>query len=456
MKKIIALMLAILVVASLVACGNTTPSTNAPTNKPTTNPTTAPTQTPTEPADPNGAMSYAEFVATEDGMPVTVEFYVQGFQGWWDGAICLYGQTTEGGYFAYKAACSEEDAAKISVGTKVRVVGEKTTYQSLIEVVNATVEVLTDAEPWIADVTDVTAFLGKEEMAAHMNKKVSLKGMTLAAVEYRNGEPGDDIYVTLSKDGVEYSFCVEVYLTGVETDVYKAFETLQIGDVVDVEGFLYYYADAINPHITAIGAAKSAHQQFVETEDGMPVTVEFYVQGFQGWWDGAICLYGQTAEGGYFAYKAACSEEDAAKISVGTKVRVAGEKTTYQGLIEVVNGTVEVLADAEPWIAEVTDVTAFLGQEEMAAHMNKKVSFKGMTVVKIEYRNGEPGDDIYVTLSKDGVEYSFCVEVYLTGVETDVYKAFATLQAGDVVDVEGFLYYYADAINPHITAITKI
>jgi hypothetical protein len=75
--------------------------------------------------------------------------------------------------------------------------------------------------------------------------------------------------------------------------------------------------------------------------------------------------------------------------------------------------------------------------------------------VAINYKNGEPGDDIYVTLSKDGVNYEFCVERYLTGPETEVYMAFAQLVAGDVVDVEGFLYYYADAINPHIISVKK-
>jgi hypothetical protein len=80
------------------------------------------------------------------------------------------------------------------------------------------------------------------------------------------------------------------------------------------------------------------------------------------------------------------------------------------------------------------------------------VKFKDMTVVSIEYKNGEPGDDIYVTFSKNGAEYSFCVERYLTGPDTDVYKAVGNLKAGDVVDVEGFLYWY-EGVNTHITAI---
>ena len=75
-----------------------------------------------------------------------------------------------------------------------------------------------------------------------------------------------------------------------------------------------------------------------------------------------------------------------------------------------------------------------------------------MTVVSIEYKNGEPGDDIYVTLSKNDTNYSFCVERYLTGPDTDVYKAVGALKAGDIIDVEGFLYWY-EGVNTHITAV---
>ena len=75
-----------------------------------------------------------------------------------------------------------------------------------------------------------------------------------------------------------------------------------------------------------------------------------------------------------------------------------------------------------------------------------------MTVENISFKNDQPGDDIYVTLSKDGVNYEFCVEFYLTGTETEVYQTVSALEQGDVVDVEGFLYWY-EGPNTHITAI---
>ena len=149
----------------------------------------------------------------------------------------------------------------------------------------------------------------------------------------------------------------------------------------------------------------------------------------------------------------ACSEEDAAKLTKGTKIKVTGYKTAWEGEVEVMDGKFEF--GEGTWIAEATDVTALLGTDELIKHQNKFVSFKGMTIESITYKNDAPGDDIYVNVTKDGNTYSFCVERYLTDPETDVYKAFADLKAGDVVDIEGFLYWY-QGVNTHITAVSKI
>ena len=96
----------------------------------------------------------------------------------------------------------------------------------------------------------------------HQNQLVSFKGMTVeaydesgAAFAYKDPEgKTDDLYFKVSKDGATYDFCVEFYLCGQDTDVYKAVEALNVGDVVDLEGFLYWYEGA-NPHITAVTPA---------------------------------------------------------------------------------------------------------------------------------------------------------------------------------------------------------
>ena len=67
--------------------------------------------------------------------------------------------------------------------------------------------------------------------------------------------------------------------------------------------------------------------------------------------------------------------------------------------------------------------------------------------------SGKEGDDLYFNASKDGAVYTFVVESYLCGPDTDVYKAVKDLKAGDTVDLEGFLYWYEGA-QPHITGVT--
>ena len=182
------------------------------------------------------------------------------------------------------------------------------------------------------------------------------------------------------------------------------------------------------------------------------VVIEAYVQATQSWWDNKITVYLQDPDGAYFAYELACSEEDAAKLTKGTKIKVKGYKGAWAGEVEIMNGTFEIMEGN--WVAEATDVTDLLGKDDLIKHQNKFVKFTELTIDSIEYKNGEPGDDIYVNFTKDGATYGFCVERYLTGPDTDVYKAFADLKAGDVVDVEGFLYWY-EGVNTHITAVNK-
>ena len=183
------------------------------------------------------------------------------------------------------------------------------------------------------------------------------------------------------------------------------------------------------------------------------VVIETYVQATQSWWDNKITVYSQDADGGYFLYEMACSEEDAAKLVPGTKIKVTGYKGEWAGEWEVVDCTFEFV-EGEAYIAEAKDLTEYLGTEELVKFQNQKAAFKGLTVAAISYKNGEPGDDIYLTFSLNGANYDFCVERYLTGPETEVYQTVATLNVGDVVDVEGFVYWY-NGVNTHVTAITK-
>ena len=228
MKKYIALFLALLMALTLVACADAD-------------------------AKGEGVMTYEEYAAAALDAEVVIETYVQATQSWWDNKITVYTQDKDGAYFLYEMACSEEDAAKLVPGTKIKVTGYKGEWAGEVEVMDATFEIQEGS--WIAEPVDATSWLGTDELIKHQNEKVLFKGMTVEAVEYKNGEPGDDIYVTVGYNGASYDFCVEVYLTGTDSDVYTTIGTLEVGDVVNVEGFLYWY-NGVNTHITAISLAE--------------------------------------------------------------------------------------------------------------------------------------------------------------------------------------------------------
>ena len=203
-----------------------------------------------------------------------------------------------------------------------------------------------------------------------------------------------------------------------------------------------------------------SHEEFVAAELETEVTIETYVQAKQSWWNDQAIIYCQSEDGGYLLYNIALSEEDYNALVPGTKIRVTGYKSEWSGEVEIVDATYEVI-EGEAFIAEAQDVTALLGTDELVAHQNELVSFKGMTVADygdsnaFAYKNAEnKTDDLYFKVSKDGVEYDFCVEYYLCNETTEVYKAVEALQIGDVIDLEGFLYWYNGA-NPHITSVVK-
>ena len=207
-------------------------------------------------------MSHEEYVAADLDTEVTVETYVQATQNWWDNKITVYAQSEDGAYFIYNMPCSEEDAAKLVPGTKIRVKGFKAEWSGEVEIIDSSFEII-DGEAFIAEPEDVTALLGKEELINSQNKLVAFKGMTVeaydengAAFAYKDAEgKTDDLYFKVSKDGETYGFCVEFYLCGKDTEVYKAVEALNVGDVIDLEGFLYWY-NGLNPHITKITPAQ--------------------------------------------------------------------------------------------------------------------------------------------------------------------------------------------------------
>ena len=269
MKKLIALLLALVMVIGLVACGNTTPETpDAPEEPDVIAPETT-EGTEAAPEVPEvSVMTYAEYAAAELETPVVIETYVQATQSWWNDQITVYSADADGAYFLYNMACSQEDAAKLVPGTKIRVTGYKTAWAGEVEVAEgATFEFVEGAEPYIATAEDLTAVLGTDDLINHQNKLAAFNGLTVEACndngdafQYNwdgSGQEGtdSDLYFKASVNGQTYTFVIEYYLCNETTEAYQAVQNLNVGDVIDLEGFVYWY-DGVQPHITSVTVAE--------------------------------------------------------------------------------------------------------------------------------------------------------------------------------------------------------
>lgn len=282
MKKLTSLLLVLALVAACAGCGSkddgkqteaaSTTAAQAETEAVTTasaDETEAATTAAGTPEEASGdVMTYAEYAAAELDTEVVIETYVQAKQSWWEDKVTVYTQDQDGAYFLYDMACSEEDYEKLTPGTKIRVTGYKSEWSGEVEIIDATFEIVEAQDNFIAEALDVTDLLGSDELIDHQNQFVSFKGMTVEASKdadgneatflYKwdgSGQDGDDLYFNVSKDGETYTFTVESYLCDNTTDVYAAVKELKAGDVIDMEGFLYWY-EGVNPHITSVQAVK--------------------------------------------------------------------------------------------------------------------------------------------------------------------------------------------------------
>lgn len=242
MKKLLAVILIVCCMLSVVSCG----------------------------VDPNkkseGTLTYDEYVAAELESEVVIEAFVQAKQGWRDNKATIYLQDGKGGYLAYNAKCTEAEYNKLEVGTKVKFTGTKTEWKGEVELKEGATFEIIDGDTYVADALDVTDLLGTDTLVDKQNMKVSFKGLTVVAKKDADGNDkaffynwdgsgtagsDSDLYFDASVNGKTYTFVIEYYLCGEDTDAYKAVQNLKVGDVIDLEGFLYWY-DGAQPHITKV------------------------------------------------------------------------------------------------------------------------------------------------------------------------------------------------------------
>ena len=279
MKKAIVIMLTGAMMLAAVACGggssNSTPAQESKTEeaKPAeetqeTVESTVEEPEQTEPNIPEDAMSFEDYMAAATDTEVVVQGSIQGKQNYFvkddQGKASIYLQDQNGGaYFIYELPCTEKEYELMEIGKTIKVKGYKSEWSGEIEVIDIETWMFVDGD-YIAEAEDVTALLGTDDLAAKMNKKVLFKGMKVEPIKDKDnndvafiynydgsGTEGDDLYFNVSVNGQTYTFTVESYLCGPDSDIYKAVKDFHIGDVIDLEGFLYWY-NGPNPHITAV------------------------------------------------------------------------------------------------------------------------------------------------------------------------------------------------------------
>ena len=205
-------------------------------------------------------------------------------------------------------------------------------------------------------------------------------------------------------------------------------------------------------------------QAFLAAEDDSPVTVEGYVQAKEARRDGCCGLYMQNEEGAYYLSRLRCSQQEYDTLKTGRKIRVNGYKSHWNDAIEISDASFTLLEGN--LIAEAEDVTALIGSDALRRHQNEKVAFSGMTVEvmpdghSVWYRGwdntapAEEDSELWFRASSAGTVCDFTIKPSLCENRDEVLETLQQLQAGDRVDLTGFLRFYNGAL-PRITAITQ-
>ena len=279
MKKVVSVALALCMAAAVTGCaGEPAAESTAPESSSAAESTAeeAPAEEAAEepaeeaaeePAAEVAVMSYDEYMAAATDEAVAIEAYVQAKQSYYaeQGTATVYLQDQDGGYFAYDMACTQEEYDQMTEGTKIRVSGYKAEWSGEIEIMDGTFTFVEGADTYIAPALDVTELLGTDELIDHQNQFVEFKGLTVEAAGQDDsgndvaflynwdgsGTEGDDLYFNASYNGQTYTFTIESYLCDSTTEVYSAVKNLEIGQTIDMEGFLYWY-EGVNPHITSV------------------------------------------------------------------------------------------------------------------------------------------------------------------------------------------------------------
>ena len=492
MKKLLAIILSLTMLLSLAACAQTPQTTEAPTTAPQTeSQTQAPTQTetpaPTEPVKP--VLSWEEFLAADMHSVVTVVATVQlAAHNEENGNANLFMASEDGGYyFVYQMDVAKEDVKKMAEGAVMRITGRKTEWSGELEIAEATYSFEQGGKSYMAEPVLLNGLMQDENLKDYNNARVRFTNVIIAPSESAEGEEqpflyqwngsgteGDDIYFKAAIGDEIYTFVVESDECGPGTDLYKRVQSLEIGEIVDLEGFLYWY-EGPQPHICGVKTASAlkksegamTHEEYREAEIDSDVVIDAYVQQLSyNETDGYMNLFLMDLDGAYYAYRMNVEADQAEKIKLGTRLKVSGIKIAWSGEVEISDGKYEILDDC--FIAPCLDASLFINDAEALERiMNARILLEGAVVAPsidadakeqpFLYKwngSGTEGDDIYFNIVYGANLLTVTVESDECGAETEVYKAVQQLKVGDVIDIKAFLYWY-EGPQPHVYEVNK-
>lgn len=483
MKKVFAMILALAMVFALVGCGNKAEENTAPESSVVAETSTEESSAEEVIEDVEGEMGefvvldYAGYVAAELDSAVTIMANVQSVAYNAEyGNVTLFLADEDGAYYVYRATCDDATAAMLTIGSGVIVTGTKSEWSGEVEIVDAMIMPI-GGDEFIATATDVTTILASDELAEKINQLVSVSGATVVAYNEAgdafsyswdgSGAEGSnsDLYFNVEVAGNTYTFTVESDENAEGSDVYTAVTDLQVGDVIDLQGFLYWYEGA-QLHVCDVtpAAAPMTYAEYVaaEVDDAVCVIANVQSAAYNAEY-GNVTLFLADEDGAYYVYRATCDDALAAQLTVGAAVKVTGFKSEWSGEVEIVEAVVTPV-DGDEYVATATDVTSILAEAELAEKMNQLVAVNGATVVAYNEAgdafsyswdgSGAAGsnNDLYFSVEVDGNTYTFTVESDENAEGTEVYTAVTELQVGDVIDLEGFLYWYEGA-QLHVSAV---
>ena len=218
--------------------------------------------------DPD-AMTYKEFCEAEDGADVTVAGVISMKSEYYNNGVSFYLQDSNGGYYVYDMPCTEVEYEQLEPGTAVKVNGCKAVWNGEEEIIIATCEIIEgDIDEWSTELCSVR----DESVLKNMkNFRVSglefiiepitdISGSEKAFLYGPDGtaSAGEDIYFNAvsvpwdeSNTPLHLQFCVETVFVPASDPVYKTAETLQIGDHIYLEGYLFWY-EGPNPWVSSL------------------------------------------------------------------------------------------------------------------------------------------------------------------------------------------------------------